>query len=173
MRGRRALVAAGVGALVVGGGAWVLQRSHDSPPPGPDASLDVPVVTPGRYVYVESGERRTRFLPLGPGPLDGRTLSAQRAYNLLVSDSAKLQLIPATVRPYYGVLTDASASPIALHTRVWGFATISGCVVIGGAPAPGDPTPSPPPDQRCRIWEFVDATSGHDLGVITQEVLPD
>jgi hypothetical protein len=174
MRGRRALVATGVvGALLVAGSAWFVQQSHDGPSPSPDASVDVSMVTPGRYVYVESGERRTRFLPLGPGPLDGHTLSAQRAYNLLVSDSAKLQLIPATVRPYYGVLTDAAASPMALHTLVWGFATIGGCVVIGGVPEPGDPSPAPPPAQRCRIWEFVNARSGHDLGVITQEVLPD
>jgi hypothetical protein len=174
MRGRRALVATGVvGVVLAAGSVWFVQRSDDTPPSTHDSSIDVSVVMPGRYVYVESGEPRTKFLPLGPGPVDRGTLSAQRAYNLLVSDSAKLQLIPAAVQPYYGVLTDASASPMALHTLVWGFATVSGCVVTGGGPAPGHPTPSSPPAQRCRIWEFVNARSGHDLGVITQEVLPD
>jgi hypothetical protein len=134
-------------------------------------TVDVSDVVPGRTVYVESGEPSTTFLPLGTGPLDGRSLSAQRAYNLLVSDSAKLQPIPATVVPYYGVLTDRNASPMAQDTRVWGFSTITGCMIVGGVAAPGDPTLPPYPPQRCRVWEFVNARSGHDLGVLTQEVL--
>jgi hypothetical protein len=172
MRGRTLLVSGAVG-LVAAAGIWFAAHDRGSAPEAHHSTVDVTRVLPGRTVYVESGQPSTTFLPLGPGPVDGRTLSAQRAYNLLVSDSAKLQLIPATVQPYYGMLTDGSASPMALHTRVWGFATINGCIVSGGAVAPGDPTPSSPPDQRCRIWEFVNATSGHDLGVITQEVLPD
>ena len=60
-------------------------------------------------MHVESGvAAHDASCRSGLGPQDGRTLSAQRAYNALVSDSPKLNPIPATVRPYYGVLTDAS-----------------------------------------------------------------
>jgi hypothetical protein len=154
-------------------GAWIYLDRHDTAPAAKrGTATDPSVITPGHILQVESGQPSTTFLPLGPAPVDGITLSAQRAYNLLVAHSAKLQLIPATVQPYFGVLTDGSASPMALHTRVWAFATTSGCVIAGGS-APGDPTPWPPPAQRCRIWEYVNARSGHDLGVPTQEVLPD
>ncbi len=175
MRHNRSLVVTGlVAVLLAVAVVWVVLHADDSSPAAhPKSAAQVPDVIPGRTVYVESGQPSTTFLPLGPVPQDGRTLSAQRAYNLLVSDSAKLQLIPATVQPYYGVLTDASASPMAVNTRVWAFTTTSACTVIGGIPAPGDPTPSPPPADRCRLWEFVNATTGHDLGVISQEVLPD
>jgi hypothetical protein len=169
-----------VGSLVVlaaaSSGVVLARHELGSSPAKPSSTAAAsaqPSVVTGRVVQVESGVPSTTFLPLGSESLDRHTLSAQRAYNLLVSDSAKLQLIPATVQSYYGALTDASASPTALHTRVWAFATTSGCIVVGGVAAPGDPTPSPVPRQHCRIWEFVDATSGHDLGVITQQVLPD
>ena len=99
-------------ALVAVGVGWLVQRSHDTPPARRSSSVDVTAVVPGRTVYVDSGVPSTTFLPLGLGPQDGRTLSAQRAYNVLVSDSAKLNPIPATVRPYYGLLTDGSASPM-------------------------------------------------------------
>lgn len=125
-------------------------------------------LVPGRYVYVEAGQPGTRFLPLGTAPQDGHTLSAQRAYNLLVAGSAKLQLIPAGIQPYYGVL-DYWARP----RRVWAFTTTGTCAISPGRPVPGDPTPSPQPVPRCRSWEFVNATTGHDLGILTQEVLPD
>ena len=162
---RRATVLAVLVAAV--GGVVVLVRMSQGPA-NPTASADTPVV-PGRVVHVESGVRTTTFLPLGPGPQDGRTLSAQRAYNALVSDSPKLNPIPATVRPYYGVLTSA-ASPPAVHVRVWGFAVDSGCrdrddSVSSDAGAPSGAS-------RCRLWEFVDARTGHHLGEISQEVLP-
>jgi hypothetical protein len=165
MRRHRAFLAIGLGAALVAVAAgWVVAHTHESSPAAQRGSpVDVSRVLPGRFVHVESGEPSTRFLPLGLGPQDGRTLSAQRAYNLLVSGSAKLQPIPASVQAYYGVLTDRSASPRAVHTRVWGFVSTSGCDSTGGGPAAA---------QRCRLWEFVNARSGHDLGVLSQEVLP-
>ncbi len=84
-------------------GTWIVLDRHDSAPAAKRGAVtEPPVVTPGRMVQVESGQPSTTFLPLGPGPVDGSTLSAQRAYNLLVSHSAKLQPIPATVQPYFG-----------------------------------------------------------------------
>jgi hypothetical protein len=171
MQARRALVTGLAGALLVLGVGWFVQRTHDPSPVRRSSSVDVSAVLPGRTVYVESGVPSTTFLPLGVGPQDGRTLSAQRAYNLLVSHSAKLQPIPATVRPYYGLLTDGSASPMATGVRVWAFAVESGCTYAGGAGPSPTATPSRP--TRCRLWEFVNATTGHDLGVVSQEVLPD
>jgi hypothetical protein len=171
MGARRARVVIGLAvALLTSAGAWFLLRDDG---PAPDAhrrsSVDVSEVVPGRTVYVESGEPSTTFLPLGTGPLDGRSLSAQRAYNLLVSDSAKLQPIPATVVPYYGVLTDRNASPMAVDVRVWAFATESGCFHSLGSPPSEAMTSSGP--THCRLWEFVNARTGHDLGVVSEEVL--
>jgi NAD(P)-dependent dehydrogenase (short-subunit alcohol dehydrogenase family) len=162
--------------LVAGGGAVVWAR-HDldvtrQDPPASSVPDGTPIV-PGTIVHVESDVRATTFLPLGSAPDDGRTLSGQHAYNALVQDASKLNPIPATVRAYYGVLTDARTSPPAVHLRVWAFAVTSGCVTSGGVPAPGDPTPSPPPQRQCRLWEFVNARSGQALGVMSQEVLPD
>lgn len=172
MRARRALVSTGLaGALLAVGVGWLVQGAHDTSPVGRSSSVDVSAILPGRTVYVESGVPSTTFLPLGTGPQDGRTLSAQRAYNLLVSHSAKLQPIPATVRPYYGLLTDGSASPMATDVRVWAFAVESGCTYVGGVGSFPSATPSRP--TRCRLWEFVNATTGHDLRVVSQEVLPD
>jgi hypothetical protein len=172
MRGRRALTVAGLAsALVASAGAWFVLRAGDPAPAGRRGpSVEVSQVIPGRTVYVESGEPSTTFLPLGTGPRDGRSLSAQRAYDLLVSDTAKLQPIPATVVPYYGVLTDRNASPMAVDVRVWAFATESGCTYSDGA-APSEAVTASRPT-HCRLWEFVDARTGHDLGVLSQEVLP-
>lgn len=157
---RRALVGTGLALVLLSAGAWAALRADgDRPVRHRETHLEVSRVQPGRLVHVESGVRSTRFLPLGAGPQDGRTLSAQRAYNLLVGASAKLQLMPATVRPYYGVLTAPEAVPGVVDTRVWAFASESGCSEAGAA--------------RCRLWEFVDARTGRDLGVVTQEVLPD
>jgi hypothetical protein len=163
---RRAAALAVLVAVV--GGVVVLVRMSDGPS-SPPATADARVV-PGRVVHVESGVRTTTFLPLGLGPQDGRTLSAQRAYNALVSDSPKLNPIPATVRPYYGVLTDSAASPAADHVRVWGFAVDSGCR-DGDDSVPSEVGASTGAS-RCRLWEFVDARTGHHLGEISQEVLP-
>ena len=163
---RRAAVLAVLVAAV--GGVVVLVRMSDGPA-SPPVSAATRVV-PGRVVHVESGVRTTTFLPLGLGPQDGRTLSGQRAYNALVSDSPKLNPIPATVRPYYGVLTDAAASPAADHVRVWGFAVDSGCRDGDDAVVSEDGAPSGA--SGCRLWEFVDARTGHHLGEISQEVLP-
>lgn len=172
MRGRRALVVTGLAAaLLASAGTWFVLHTDDSAPAAHrKPSVDVSEVIPGRTLYVESGEPSTTFLPLGTGPLDGRSLSAQRAYNLLVSDSAKLQPIPATVVPYYGVLTDRNASPRAVDVRVWAFAIESGCTDALGTGPSDAVTTSRATD--CRLWEFVNARTGHDLGVVSQEVLP-
>ena len=150
--------ALGVAAALVAlaGGAVGLATLGDQVRPSSAPPTDARVV-PGRVVHVDADARATTFLPLGAAPQDRSTLSAQRAYNLLVSDSAKLQLIPATVQPFYGVLTDRGADAAAV--RVWAFAAESRCA--GGV------------DARCRTWEFVNARTGHDLGVIAQEVLPE
>lgn len=166
-------------ALVViglaGGGAVALAR-HDTAhsPPAPRAATSshlervthtVPPVALGKMVYFGGPhDASTTFLPLGEQPQDGRTLSAQHAYDALVQKASKLSPIPATVRAYYGSLTDRNTSPMAVDTAVWGFAVVTGCVYTGVPPAH---------HSRCRQWEFVDARTGHDLGVIEQEVLPD
>jgi hypothetical protein len=129
------------------------------------------VIVPGSAVHVDAGMAGTRFLPLGMAPVDGRTLSAQHAYNAMLSYPSLSAPIPAGVRAYYGVLTAGSTSAAASDLRVWGFAVESGCVYTRGPPASREPTPSRP--VRCRHWEFVNARTGRDLGVITQEVLPD
>ena len=174
MRGRRG-VGVLVAAVVVLAVAVVLLVQHQeaaTPTAAGRATRgEVSAVLPGEMVHVESGRRSTRFLPLGSAPMDGRTFTAQHAYNMLVSSSPKLNPIPATVTPYYGVLTDASASPTALHVRVWGFAVVSDCRGTGGPSASGAPTSARP--TRCRLWEFVDARTGRHVGVISEEVVPD
>src|SRR5262249_45356869 len=123
----------------------------------------------GRVVHVESEVAGTRFLPLGRAPADdGRTLSAQRAYNAMLESPSSSALIPAGVSAYYGVLSRRSSSPTVTHLRVLGFAVESGCVDRRSSSASDGPA-SPP--TACRKWEFVNARTGHDLGVITQEVL--
>lgn len=170
------LVAALVVVAGAGGGAVALAR-HDLPhaPAGAVASTPgdtVPAVAAGRTVYFDgSDDPTTAFLPLGEMAQDGRTLSAQHAFNALVQVGSKLSPIPVSVRAYYGSLTDGDASPMAAGTRVWGFAVVTGCVYAGGPSPPGSPAPVRP--AHCRQWEFVDARTGHDLGVTEQEVLPD
>jgi hypothetical protein len=128
------------------------------------ATGTVPPVTLGQMVYFDGPhDASMTFLPLGAAPQDDRTLSAQHAYNALVETASKLSPIPATVQPYYGSLTDRDASPMAVDTAVWGFAVVTGCTYTGVPPAH---------HSRCRQWEFVGARTGHDLGVIEQEVLP-
>jgi hypothetical protein len=128
-------------------------------------------VVQGRSVHVDTGVSRTTFLPLGSAPADGRTLSAQRAYNAMLQSPSLAAPIPAGVRTYYGLLTHRFTPPVAARVRVWGFAVESRCVFSDAPLASGEPTSSVP--TRCRKWEFVNARTGHDLGVITQEVLPD
>jgi len=161
------LLGAGVGAVV-----WA---RHDLEPSRPDPSTsavrDLTAVVVGSVVHVESG---TTFLPLGSAPDDGRTLSQQGAFNALVQDESKLSPIPATVHGYYGLLTDAGTSPPAADREVWGFAVTKACVDSMPPVPPGQPMPTAaPPERPCRYWEFVDARTGHDLGVVTQELLPD
>ncbi len=171
-----ALLGAGIGAVV-----WsrhdlepTRRAAHASAAPVAGASPDDTVVVTGSAVHVESGTRATTFLPLGAAPDDGQTLSEQRAFNALVADASKLTPIPATVRGYYGLLTDADASPPAVHVQVWAFAATSRCATSsGGAPKPEAAASSPRPQRQCRKWEFVDARSGHALGVVSREVLPD
>ena len=157
---RRSLVAGLAVALLVSGGVWSALRSDGTSPAAQGQTRpDLSGIEPGRVVHVETDVRSTTFLPLGAGPQDGGTLSAQRAYNLLVGGSPKLQLMPATVQPYYGVLSATGLVPRALDVRVWAFASESGCPNVAAG--------------RCRLWEFVDARTGRDLGVVTHEVLPD
>jgi hypothetical protein len=161
------LLGAGVGAVV-----W---SRHDLEPSRPDSSAsavpDRTAVVAGSVVHVEPG---ATFLPLGSPPDDGRTLSQQSAFNALVQDESKLSPIPATVRGYYGLLTDVGTSPPAAHREVWGFAVTKACVYSMPPVPPGQPMPTAaPPERPCRYWEFVDARTGHELGVVTQELLPD
>lgn len=159
------------------GGAIVASRQGLDDPPrdrvvasGPS---DPPVV-PGRLVYLDgTRDPSTVFRPLRSQPRSGGVMGAQLAFNALVQDASKFSPMPASVRAYYGRLTDRDASPMATRTRVWGFAAVAGCVTTGGPVPIGSPAPSPAPPQRCRQWEFVDARTGHDLGVFAQEVLPD
>jgi hypothetical protein len=174
MRGRRGVVVL-IGALLVLATVGVVLVVHGRHGAGPTSTRRVPAaddtaVVPGRTVHVESGVPSTTFLPLGSAPKDGRTLSAQHAYNLLVSGSPKLIPIPATVQAYYGVLTDAAPAG-AVNVRVWGFAVESGCARSGTPPA--SDAAAQPRRTHCRLWEFVDARTGHDLGMISQEVLPE
>jgi hypothetical protein len=129
------------------------------------------VIVVGSAVHVDAGMVGTRFLPLGMAPVDGHTLSAQHAYNAMLSYPSLSAPIPAGVRAYYGLLTARSTTAAARDLRVWGFAVESGCLYTVGPRASRDPTPTRP--VRCRHWEFVNARTGRDLGVITQEVLPD
>jgi hypothetical protein len=162
-------------ALVVltgaAGGAVALARHElGQAPSRPVAGAPPsPSVVPGTTVYLDPEDRTATFLPLGLGPASGRLVSEQRAYNALVQDASKLSPIPATVRAYYGLLTDAETTPLAVDRRVWGFAVEAGCVDPGG---PSGRPSSATHALRCRHWEFVDARTGRDLGVIEQEVLP-
>jgi hypothetical protein len=123
---------------------------------------------PGQKIHLATDTTRTTFVPLGPQPDDGRTLSAPRAYNAMLSSPSLATPIPAGITAYYGVLTSAEgASPGAV--RVWAFTVDSRCELSSGARAFDAPLPLP---HRCRTWEFVDARSGVDVGVITQQVLP-
>jgi hypothetical protein len=166
-------------ALVVltgaGGGAVALARhelgrtTSSRPLAGSPASPAAPPVVPGTTVYLDPEDRTMTFLPLGAGRGSARLVSEQRAYNVLVQDASKLSPIPATVRAYYGLLTDADTTPLAVDRRVWGFAVEAGCVHPGGRPGRRWSASRP---VKCRDWEFVDARTGRDLGVIEQEVLP-
>jgi hypothetical protein len=62
-------------------------------------------------------------------------------------------------------------TPKAVDRRVWAFAVESGCTSTGSPGSSDDPAATRP--AHCRLWEFVDARTGHDLGVISEEVLPD
>jgi hypothetical protein len=172
MRGRRTTVLAGIGLELGAAVVLVLQHVQGAPPAAarrtPASTLDAVAV--GQPVRVTSGVPRSSFLPLGTAPRDDRTLSAQHAYDLLVSGSAKLSPIPASVRPYYGVLTDPSASPGSVHVRVWGFAVESDCGRAGVQPSEASPSPRRTP---CRLWEFVDAMTGRLLGEVARQLSPD
>ena len=156
-------------AAFAGIGVGVVVLNHDDGSPGAPPTADVSAVVLGRTVHVEAGTPSTTFLPLGSPPRDGRTLSAPRAYNAMLMSPSLSTPIPADVMAYYGLLTHRFTSSRASHVRVWAFAVESGCVSVHGTPLADEPTPLP---SRCRKWEFVDARTGHDLGVITQEVLP-
>jgi hypothetical protein len=165
------LVLSLVVAVSAGAVALVWQGDSSSPSSRSDsASPSVPPVLPGRPVHVDTAAVGTTFLPLGAAPVDGHTLSAQRAYNAMLRTPSFSALMPVGVRPYYGLLTHSFTSPVATRVRVWGFAVESSCVYADTSP-PRDSTP--PAGTRCRKWEFVNARTGHDLGVITQEVLPE
>lgn len=153
MGGRlRLTVLLGIAVLLGAAAVVLVHQARQATPASSDWSSGPGAVVLGQAVHVESGVPRTSFLPLGSAPEDERTLSAQHAYDLLVSGSAKLNPIPATVRAYYGLLTDPSAPTGPVHVRVWAFAVESAC---------------------CRLWEFVDARTGRDLGPAAREVLPD
>lgn len=167
MDGRRRLaVLVGAAVLLAVAALLLVERLGSTPTSTPKAG-DVTAVTLGRTVHVESGVPSTRFLPLGSAPDDGRTLSAQHAYDMLVSSSSKLNPIPATVRPYYGLLTATTASRKAMQVRVWGFTVLSPCP---DTTSPERSTSLQP--TWCRLWEFVDARTGCNLGMISREVLP-
>jgi hypothetical protein len=159
-----ALVAAGSGAIVLAR-LDLAPPGARSPAAGPRASLIA-----GSLVHLDQADPSLTFLPLLPGPRGARTWSAQHAYDALLATPTKLNPIPATVQAYYGLLNDASATPAAADLRVWGFAVESGCVYADEVRPHGMWAPTYP--ARCRHWEFVDARTGHDLGVIEQEVLP-
>jgi hypothetical protein len=133
--------------------------------------VDRSAVVLGRTVHVETGVPSVRFIPLGAAPSDRGTWSAQHAYNALVQDPSKLSPIPATVRPYYGLLHERSASSRALNVRVWAFAVEGHCTDRGAATVFAPATVSS--RARCRLWEFVDARTGESVGEVSQEVLPD
>jgi hypothetical protein len=162
-RGVAVLVGAAVLLAVM---VWV--HRHSSAPSAGVPAKDVTAVVPGQTIHVASDLARTTFVPLGPQPDDGRTLSAQRAYNAMLSSPSLATPIPAGVGAYYGVLTGAEGMTQGA-VRVWAFAVESRCVLAFGALPPEEPLP---PHLRCRKWEFLDARSGDDLGVITQQVLP-
>jgi hypothetical protein len=170
-----ALVAALTVVAAAGGGAVALARQALGPstPAGPVAgSSSSPVASPivaGTTVHLDPHDRTLTFLPLGLRPPSGAELSEQRAYDALVQDASKLSPIPPTVRAYYGLLTDPDTKPLAIDRRVWGFVVEAGCVDSGGRPGHRWSATGP---VRCRHWEFVDARTGRDLGVIEQEVLP-
>ena len=169
------LVAVVALAAAASGAAVALARhgphSSSAAPAAARVSPSAPVVVLGSAVHVDADMAGTSFLPLGMSPVDGHTLSAQHAYNAMLGSPSLAAPIPAGVRAYYGVLSAGSTLATARDLRVWGFAVESGCVYSLGPPASGEPTPSRP--ERCRHWEFVNARTGRDLGVITQEVLPD
>jgi len=169
------LLVAGVGAVVLGRqGLDTSSPRHAALAQGSSSASSGVVGTAsivrGTLVQLDRGGHAITFLALGRAPQDGQTYSAQHAYDALLHTPSKLNPIPSTVQAYYGRLTDPIAMPVALGTRVWGFAVESRCVDAshrGGTRS----SPSPRP-RRCRHWEFVDARTGRDLGVIEQEVLP-
>jgi hypothetical protein len=158
------LVAASGGAV-----AWARHETASPPQvvrPTPSATS----VVPGRPVHLDEVDHTMTFLPVPRVPHGSGTVSAQHAYDALVDEPTKLNPIPATVNAYYGLLTDPSTTPVAAGLPVWGFAVEAGCVYSFGPPASTRPT-RPPLAQRCRHWEFVDARTGRNLGVVEQEVL--
>ena len=160
------LVTAGAGAVVV--------ARHDLGPPAHHDAADRPSAPPvvaGTTVRLDDLDPTTTFLPLGTQPRRGARVSVQRAWNALVQDPSKLNPIPAAVHPYFGLLTDASATPVR-DLPVWGFAVETGCVHAGAPSGATSGAPTSPRHTRCRAWEFVDARTGRDLGVTEQEVLP-
>ena len=132
---------------VAGIGVGVVVLSHDDGSPGAPPAGGSAVVL-GRTVHVEAGRPSTTFLPLGSQPQDGRTLSAQRAYNAMLMSASRSAPIPADVMAYYGLLTTRFTSSRDSHVRVWAFAVESGCVSVHGTPLAVEQTP--PPRSRCR-----------------------
>jgi hypothetical protein len=162
-----ALVAAGVGAVV-------LARPGLDAPPSPPVAMTQRTfasVIAGSVVHLDPTDPGQSFLPLFPGPRQAHTLSAQSAYDALLGTPRKLNPIPVSVRAYFGLLNDASTAPSAVGLQVWGFAVDSGCRYVGSADSSTAVIGAHP--GRCRQWEFVDARTGHALGVTEQEVLPD